>query len=363
MSGSWKHTVAIVAVLALLMGCGGGSSGSGGGLSNASVTGPYTFVCLTGSLTAPTQGARFGTITTDGSGGYTGVLGSNNGTTSTAPVAGATGTYFVLLGGALQLDSTQYGGMNSDVTAGVAAETDDGTSPSICVLLKRVGTYSEATMSGNYHHGFLASFGPAGGSSSWSTTALGSTSFDGLGQMTYATAATNDSGTQSTTGGGSAAYSLTAAGDLTVSTLAGNCLGGATADGVFAVAAGALPGAGGPALTVFLKKGSGMNASAFSGSYFFVALESDPTSSHQWRGTTGLATADGTGTLSIGSTTVNTDGVITQPTSSRPFTVGADGTLTSQTEVGGVSQDGRFAFLCGGTTANSSPAIYVFIRQ
>lgn len=363
MIGLWKRLAAYVGVLALLVGCGGGSSSSVVILSSASVTGEYTLVCLTGSLTAPTMLSRFGAITADGLGGYAATLGTNNGTTSSLPVAGGTGTYFVAANGALQFDATQYGGLSTDGSAAVAAETADASSPSICVLLKRAGTYSAATLNGAYHHGLLAVNGPAGGGSSWSTTALGATTFDDAGQMTYSTAATNTAGAQATTGGGSAPYTLSAAGELTVSTLVGDCLGGATADGSFAVAGGALPGAGGPAMIVFAKKGVGMDATAFSGSYYVVVLESDPTASQRWTGTTALATADGVGVLNFGSTTVNTDGVISQPTFSRPFTVGADGTLTSLTEVGGVTQDGRYAFLCGGTTANSSPALYIFIRR
>jgi hypothetical protein len=149
--------------------------------------------------------------------------------------------------------------------------------------------------------------------------------------------------------------------------------GGTVLDGSFvrggsvAVLGGAVEPAGAlPAVQVFVRASAAATSATFAGSYWFVALMRDPVT-REYRTLTGSAEADGGGTASW-TATANLEGRVTPGiVDAGAYAVAADGALTletvSGTLSGGVSEDGRFAVLGGGTTAGTPPAIWFFARK
>ena len=326
------------------------------------MTGTYTVACVTSSITSPANESVFGTVSADGVGMLTPTIGMNSGGASlTPPAAGTPFPYSVAADGAVNLDGIT-GGIRSDGSAAVAANVSAGGDPQICVLLRRDGTYSNATLTGDYHHGmYLSSSSPI--LSLYSTTAQGKVAFDGSGVVTYPGTTANQGGTLQPITGGTGSYALSAAGEFTVDALPDPALGGATSDGNFAIAAGSNTNAGTTFLAVYVKASTGLTASAFSGEYWVVGIFSDPTNTDQVTSFQGSVTADGAGGMNYVSTTENFEGAIAPNSGADTYTVGADGTLNSGPRTGAITADGNYAYLSGENVASGTPMLFVFIKK
>ena len=350
--------------------CGGGGGGSSGGggtppapvvLSNSTMTGTYTVACVTGSISGPDAQTLFGTVVADGLGTLTPTFAMNDAVTVTPPSTGPAFPYSIAADGAANLDGI-LGGIRSDGSAAVAANVSNGGTPQICLLLRRDGAYSAATMSGNYHHALFAAAATTA-STVYTTTAQGKAAFDGVGVLAYPNTTVNNGGSLLAASGGPLTYSMSAAGELVATTLAGDGAGGATSNGEFAILGGATASGSPPFIAVFLRASTGLTSSAFNGEYWAVGISSDPMSSNNYTSFQGTVTADGAGNMNYVSTTENTEGTISTPSGLDTYNVAADGTLNSGDRLGAITSNGDYAFLCGENVATGAPLLFVFIRK
>jgi hypothetical protein len=136
--------------------------------------------------------------------------------------------------------------------------------------------------------------------------------------------------------------------------------------GAAAVWGGSTTSGADPAVAAAVKAATSASVATLQGAYWIVLLERDPTSG-EFRSLHGTATANGAGSLTLFSTS-NTEGTIAvEPPQPTTYTVAADGTLTVDAGGnglrGGVSQDGSFAVVGGGTAIGSSPTIVLLCRK
>jgi len=350
--------------------CGGGGGGSSGGggtppapvvLSNSTMTGTYTVACATGSISGPDAQTLFGTVVADGLGTLAPTFGLNDAGTVTPSSTGPAFPYSIAADGAANLDGI-LGGIRSDGSAAVAANVSNGGTPQICLLLRRDGAYSAATLSGNYHHCLFA-VATSIASTVYTTTAQGKVAFDGVSALTYPDTTVNNGGALITAAGGPLSYSISAAGELVTTTLGGDGVGGATSSGDFAILGGATPSGPTPYVAVYLRASTGLTSSAFNGEYWAVGISSDPMSSNNYTSFQGTVTADGAGNMNYVSTMENTEGTITTPSGLDTYNVAADGTLNSGDRLGAITSNGDYAYLCGENAATGAPLLFVFIRK
>lgn len=366
----FKYGAGALLAAVLTVGCGGGGGGSSSPatppaptpMTNADFTGVYQIGGLISQVSGDLRLTQFGTITADGSGMTDNLVGVNNDGTAGVP-SSTTSTYTVAADGAFSLDAAVTGGLQRSGRGALAANLSPLSPPSLYVLLRRSGTYSNATLSGDYHLGLMLALGNSGGQSVWSTTAQGALAFDGGGGVTYPAVSSNSAGAQGAAGGGTAAYAITAAGELTLDSFTGSLVGSVTSGGSFGFAAGPGSAGGAPAMQVFTRRGSGMTAAAFNGEYWVAGIFSDPTDSGNWLAFSGTVTADGAGNMNYVSTTENFEGAIAPNSGPDTYTVSGDGTLRSGDRVGGITQDGEFAFYSGADSANGTPLLFVFMRK
>lgn len=368
----WFKQVCVAAMAgALSVGCGGGGGGSSSPaapptptpMTNADFTGTYTLSALLASASTPVTIAGFGTATADGAGVGSTLSGGNDGSNVSTPTPGMF-PFSVASDGALTLDTTVMGGLQRNGRGAVASTLTASNPPALYVLLRRSGTYSAATMTGDYHFGSLLLSSSSVGTSIWSTTANGKATFDGAGSYTYPTFNINQGGTVSSNSGANLAYAISAGGEVTMSTGgAQSVVGGVTSGGSFVVVSGGTTATDTPMLKILIKAGSGMTNSAFSGEYWVAGLYSDPTDSGNWLSFSGTVTADGAGNMNYVSTTENFEGAISPNSGPDTYTVGADGTLQSGDRIGAITQDGEFAFYSGSNATNGTPLLFVFMRK
>lgn len=152
-------------------------------------------------------------------------------------------------------------------------------------------------------------------------------------------------------------------------------LGGAAAfsgavseDGHLAVIAGGTNDGENPHFLVFVMQPTGATSALFSGSYFAVGLEyDDSTQQPVMRSYEGTVSPDGSGSVTA-TFTRNEEKTITGVSPLwTGYTVDPDGTMTVTTASmgtleGGVSADGRFALLAGGSGAGENP-IFFFLYK
>ncbi len=140
--------------------------------------------------------------------------------------------------------------------------------------------------------------------------------------------------------------------------------GGIQAGGSFAVFAGGSDAVA-PHIAAFVKQSTGANDATFNGTYWAVGISSDPTDMGKWLSFVGTVTADGATNMNYASTTENLEGAIGPNSGPDTYSVAGDGTLTTSggARIGAITQDGRFAFLCGDTQGMGPPLLFLFIRQ
>ena len=368
MAARTARTLALLGAVAALSACGGSGGGNppaGTILTVADYDGTYFIVFKTSGTTGtPEVLATTGTLTTDGAGNAAHSHTINHEGTVSGPST-TDYEYSVAADGALDLriGTTLFarGGLSSDGRCALLGNMVPGTLPGVLVQLRREGLHGLSSLSGAYHYVELT-YSPLGTAS---ITFSGSVTFDGAGAGT-ASAMANAMGTISGPLGGPISYTVIGDGTSTFTLGSGVLEGGVADGGAVAIWGGATNGPESPGIAVAIKAASAAGLATLQGSYWIVGLARDPVSD-DFRSFHGTAVADGIGNVTLLSTS-NTEGVIaTEPPQPTTYTVAPNGKLTvaagGDALVGGVSADGRFAVVGGGTTPGSEPTICVLCRK
>ncbi len=364
------RVLALVLCLTLLLGtlpaCGGSSGGGGGGptISDATFTGSYVSVVMIGSLANTRSETRWGRFDSAGAGMVIPTIATNVNSVFT-PAAVMPALAYTVNGNAIMTLPGETGAITADGAAAVLTSNVALSNPSMRFLLKTSGVYTNASFTGSFHVGSLGGFNGASGQSLSTTTAQGYYSADGVNMLTAAANIfDNNNGVIGAAAfPGATPYAVAANGDisLTLFNLAMN--GGLSPSGNFVLLGGS--GNNIPFPAAMIKVAAGANNLTFNGSYLAVGISSDPTSGGAWLSFVGTVTANGAGAMNYIATTENAEGVVTNPAAPDTYAVGADGTFTTSggARIGAISQDGRFAMLCGETTGMSPPTFFLFVRQ
>jgi hypothetical protein len=354
--------IAIVALLlALVSSCGGGSGGSGGhAFGPASFAGEFRLAAFEG-LSGATEDmtASWGTVTGDGGSECLFVLTVNNeGTVSSPPSLPA--TYSVDAGGAIEVGQLA-GHLCLGGEVAVLGSALGGVPMVMALARPPTSPMSDASLVGLYRV-VLYDHGPTADM----TSIVGWFVFDGVGGLSFSITAANAEGTiASILVSVNGTYSVQADGTLTVTLPLFEAEGTVLEGGELGFAAGGTTGGEIPVVLAFVKAASSASLSTFSGSYAVVSFELDAVLG--LISVTGLADADGSGAVTR-TGTANTDGVIAaSPALPGTYTVSPDGTVhltaAGDTFLGGISQDGQFVVLGGGTNAGSNPTFQVYVRR
>ena len=358
-------------VAASLVACGGG--GDSTPPAPVGLAGAFHVMAFSGTATpAAFPRSAWGGGTGDGSGPFTVTVTANstgdpNPPTGLPPVTydsavDAQGLVRLSINGAVWYE----GGLSDDGHVAVLSSVLSLSDPGILVLVRHASGAGPGTLQGNYWSGgFGTSFGIL------STFALDNV--NGAGGIASLVGG-NLSGVISPPGAETLTYTVDASGASTLlSTTFANTgwIGGVSADGDFA-------GWGGntfppPALTLpsvrFSVRGAaGTSTATFAGTYHFAAIEYNLLLA-AFVSSSGLATTDGMGNVNL-TGTVNTSGAVASGvTSDMMVSVDANGFMTGDRTgilegLGGtISPNGRYAILSGGGLMNSSPILFLFVRQ
>jgi hypothetical protein len=365
-----SRLVALVLGLSLIFGsvaaCGGGSGGGGGGsgvtISDATFTGSYVSVNMIGSLATTRSEARWGRFDSAGAGMVIPSVATNVNSVFAAAAVMPALAYTVDQNALMTLPG-ETGAITADGAAALLTSNVAATNPSMRFLMRTSGVYNAASFTGSFHMASIVGHAGISGQAFCSTTAQGFYTPDGISVFTAPAMLTNnlDGVVSATPDGGALAYGMAANGDLTLNLFGLAMSGGLSPDGTFALVGGSNNNV--PAAAALIKVAAGANNATFSGSYLAVGISSDPLNARAWTSFVGTVTADGAGVMNYIATTENAEGTITNPAGPDAYGVGADGTLISGTRIGAISQDGRYAMLCGETAATSSPTFFLFVRQ
>jgi hypothetical protein len=262
---------------------------------------------------------------------------------------------------------THRGGLSADGRLGVIASVLAGEDPTLVFFTKREGAFSNGSLVGVYHvcQVFDSIAGVNGDGAFWGTA-----TFNGAGGVTYSIGVNNDGTVPVGPVPIVSTYAVAADGALTLPISGSDFTGGVLAGGEIAFACGGESGGDVRALTVFVKQAAAASAATFSGPYHMAALEADvaPVPIPHWSTLVGEASADGAGTLTLASAAALGDhGLVTvlPPGITQPYTVAVDGTMTLATAVslrGGITADGRFAVLAGGSVNTEDVQLFLFVR-
>jgi hypothetical protein len=264
----------------------------------------------------------------------------------------------------LSIGSTVFGrgGLSTDGRCALLCSVSPGAFPGIIVLHRREGQYANASLSGAYRFVAFSFFTVTASSSSVTASVL----FDGVGGMT-GSATVNSMGTVLAGSLPASTYSVIADGTSVLALGVTSVVEGGVVDGgSAAIWGGSTTGTSSPAMFVAVKEAASTTVATLQGAYWAVAIERDPVSD-EFRSLHGTATADGAGGLTL-LATVNTEGVLApEPLQSTVYAVTASGQLTidpaGSALVGGVTQDGSFAAVAGGTTPGSNPILLILRRK
>ncbi len=297
-----------------------------------------------------------GVLTGDGAGHFTASMTVN--AAGTIGTMTPSGTYSVGLDGAFTMSGGPpellQGGLAPDHAAAVMSRLSSGDNPMVALLLRREGTYSTASLSGEY---WIAGF-------QWDATTYAS--FFGSGTCdamagTYVFAATKTDGTTLTPIGATMYYAVAADGTLTVTddpvtptqTFSGGVMAGGDLAAAIVVTAGR-----DPVLIVLVRKSGAFTSASVAGAHWFVSMGPG-------LGEVGTATFDGVGAWTTAST-ANVLGTVGPNSGSGTYAMTAAGELTMNDGTVdmklGVREGGRAA---AGSfqTAAQPPWIVVALRR
>jgi len=140
--------------------------------------------------------------------------------------------------------------------------------------------------------------------------------------------------------------------------------GGVVRGGDVALLGGGIVSMQNPALFVLVRAGATATTSSLAGTWGVVGFERQA-GMGDFSSSTGRAVADAAGNVSL-TLTVDREGtILTPPPSAATWSAGPDGALTltnGAVLVGGVSPNGDFAVVSGGTADGDDPALLLFVR-
>jgi hypothetical protein len=366
----------LAGVLMPATGCGGGGGGAAPGTSpNALFSGTYVSAEFFGDFSVPTGQARWGFFPADGAGGMGGLpstFWSNDGAGTIDSGPAFPFTYSVDAARRFQwpgapLNPLVSGGISADGRLVAYARVDAAQSPGVCLMGRRAGNYSLASLDDTYH---LVAFLHLNGGD---IGVWGTVQFHGNGTATE-TMSTNTNGglggpfaptTQSYTvqSDGTVTYTFTPSLDPT--------WGGILLGGDLIVLGGATDTQWASTCIVVLIRQSGTaSAATLTGSYHSAGIAGDTgTPPPHFISYTGLCSFDGVDTMTVNVGTGNLDGAVGPfpPIAiDQTYAVAGDGGLTVTTplttHVGAVSPTGACAAVAGGTGATTPPEFWIFVR-
>lgn len=345
-----------------LAACGGSSSNGGPGSpwSPATLSGTYWLAVI------DTDGAgesTWGTATSDGV-SVLSLLADNNdegvismgGMQELRYTIAADGTLTII--DPVDMMPVAQGGISADGRRAVLSTATTMASPFLVVLLKTSGTFSDASLSGDYHWSRY-SLSPAGSLYDTKITCDGMGAYTGTGAVNTVGALDGGAvmGTYAVAADGAAEFGnfgQTAHGCLAAGSDLALFGGGDTAGNV-------------RALHVLMEAGTGMDDADLQGSYWFAGIEYS-VSGAMFGSFYGSFTADGAGDASVVGTSF--DGSALAPLLGSPtYSVATDGTVVvnrsgvMENLTGGMTPDGRFFAVGGGALASSNTVLIVFCRK
>lgn len=353
-------------VLSILLVACGGSGGGGGGAavpSAADLVDTYFTVQFSGTDDATTEGfTGTGTFTADGAGGASRTYVANDLGAISGPFFQPF-TYTVGADGSLALSAgllvSARGGLTADGSAALLGMVAPNLNPGVMTLFRRSGIYSPASLTGLYHMVLFTVF-PSDGSTA---TFTGPVTFDGAGGAAFTGVDRNVMGAHTPV---TASFTYTVAGDgASTETFGGGpCTGGLVAGGALGIWGGSPTTTENPLLLVVVRAATSASLATFQGEYWMVRLSRSPVIGG-YVSNAGLASADGMGAVAF-QLTSNSEGTASTGSGGAAYTVAADGTLAlalAQPQLGGITQDGRFAILGGASGASANPTITLFVRR
>ena len=292
---------------------------------DAWLAGTYTIAGFEHDIAGSIHMAVTGTLAFDGSGAFSGtMLVNGDGTIESQSVAS---TYAVTPAGDVTIDDggggILAGGLDAAHEVAVVARVTDSMNPLIVIAVKRSGTYTQGSLSGDYH---VAAYHWDGGGGTPAYAALtGTGSFDPIGGAFAFTAANNWGGTVSPV---SVAldYAVAADGTVTLSDPVDSEVefnGGISADGGILVGASTRSG-GKPMLLVALRKSGTFAADTMTGWHRTVSMGAGGGGASSWTGERYFDGASGW----TASGALNDNGTISATSSSGTYTITADGRMT-----------------------------------
>lgn len=355
------RSLALLCVVVSSAACGGGSGGESEPRFGPSlVSGTYFRLELASGLAGPSTVGLVGLMTADGNGNgaFPVVIQNANGSIASLPGDG-TFTYTVGSTGDVVLDGLE-GRTDVDGDCVLLADLDPLELPAIMVALRREGAFSDASLAGTYHAGFM--FEDATGWGQFVADGAGVASFNSLVQNLQGSLAISTPPIDAT-------FSVEPDGSCLFSIDTLDFSGGLRAAGAYGLAMGdAAPlqdmGLVQPGLLAFVRHSAGTSDADFVGEYAVVGMGFDGMTA---RSITGSLTADGAGSL-VSEFTQNDEGFIAvlPPTGGTAYTMGSSGGLTVTSEDntyrGALSPDRRFGFLAGDLGAGNR-LFLVFYRR
>lgn len=358
--------VLLIAAAGLVLssgGCGGGDGTPGPGTD--AFVGTYHYFGLVGAETPATLlVAQWGTVTADGMGSFTLSSTDNN---LGAIVGPGSDTFLYTIGADRSIGWRDAGpdflrgGISANGRLVVLGDSADGRQPAMAVLLRREGTYSVASLNGDYHLAGWMHNVPSGENSSH----FGFATFNGAGAGTYVGPG-NIEGTLPAVGALAFSYTVAADGALQMDFTTWSWVGGVVAGGELVVVSGATDGGDFPVLQAFVKESTAASLATISGDYFVAGMEHDFTTPG-FRSSGGKATADGLGGIQLTLTQNDEGTVTTNPTAAATYDVDIDGEVTLTTGGGedyggGVTPSGDVVILGGPNTPGAEPGFFFLIR-
>lgn len=364
-------TLPVLFLAALLAACGGGGDGGTEPAASTPPTpdqllGQLRIVEFYGERLAPEVTTAWGALAFDGLGTLVGGGVAYNKAGLTDVTAYGPFTYEIGEGNRLTWsiddDVAAVGGVTADGDAALLGRIRDGRNPGLHVLVRPAGPYGLTSLDGAYHLGGLIHGEPRQGAL-WGTV-----TFDRDGGLTSSHGANVE---------GNAEGLFDSLGDYTVSSEGAlNCLllgqryeGAILAGGDVLILAGGTQDLDLQGLFVLVRTGAAPDESLLSGPYHYVRMRGDwDDAGPVWTVETGTATSDGAGVVTRADAWRSEDGVVSPVTGGAliNYEVQSDGGLKAQADgdpcQGGVSPDGRIAFLAGGTADGRDPQFWILLR-
>ncbi len=373
------HTRIHVILWVVLLGAGlllpAAGCGGGGGSSNvipppvdvSLLNGTYFSAFFLASDEAPATDealVQWGTAAADGAGGLV-VTGSSNENGFINPPGATTYTYTVASdrSWALQQAGMEMirGGVSSDGRIAGGAVVHSGVPPGINLMIRREGSWTTASLNGVYHMCSLRLEPSTGDMQAW----WGMATFDGLGGVAFSYSQNTEGAVVGPGIGGPSTYNVLADGTTTISAPPTSPFeGGILLGGDVVVVSGSTSATRDPGLMIMIRQSTAASAATATGTFSLAGLSRD---GGGFSSITGPAVFDGTSNVTV-TLTRNEDGVVSaDPVQTVPYTVNPNGTLIvtpggTESFIGAIAPDGRFAMLAGETTGSSSPQIVFMLR-